>query len=126
MLEPVTHWSAEQRLAQVATRVLPGYAARRSEASDQDGTSRLSPYLHYGHLASAQVVRVARESGATADNVDPFVQQVTTWRELSFNWCVRTRAFDRIEALPAWIQRTMAEHVHDPRPVQFVHVLAGI
>ena len=47
------------------------------------------------------------------------MQQVTTWRELAYNWCLRTRDFDRLEALPAWIQKTMAEHARDPRPVLY-------
>ncbi len=98
---------------------LPQYAERRQEAGDADGTSGLSPYLHYGHISSARVVREALESGAPSESLDPFVQQITTWRELSYNWCVRTPAFDALTSLPAWIQRTMDEHVKDPRPVLY-------
>lgn len=98
---------------------LPHYADRRNEASDPDGTSMLSPYLHYGQVAGAAVVRAALASGAGAAHVDAFVQQVTTWRELSFNWCLRSPAFDRIAGLPAWVQRTMAEHAGDPRPARY-------
>jgi deoxyribodipyrimidine photo-lyase len=55
----------------------------------------------------------------SADSVDRFVQQVTTWRELSYNWCVRTRNFDQLSALPEWLQRTMAAHVNDARPALY-------
>jgi deoxyribodipyrimidine photo-lyase len=44
---------------------------------------------------------------------------VTTWRELSFNWCLRTRDFDSINALPEWIRKTMHAHVGDARPVEY-------
>ncbi|HYW31763.1 MAG TPA: hypothetical protein VE869_09675, partial [Gemmatimonas sp.] len=108
--------AAESRLLHFTSSVLPDYANRRNEAGDDDGTSRLSPYLHYGQLSSAVVVRAARAAGVGPEHLDAFVQQVTTWRELSFNWCVRTREFDRIESLPDWIQRTMAAHLDDPRP----------
>jgi deoxyribodipyrimidine photolyase len=45
---------------------LPHYADRRNEAADPDGTSALSPYLHYGQVAGAAVVRAALASGAGA------------------------------------------------------------
>jgi deoxyribodipyrimidine photo-lyase len=98
---------------------LPHYDEQRNEAGNGDGTSRLSPYLHYGQIASAQLVREARASGARPEDVEAFVQQVTTWRELAFNWCVRTPHFDRLEALPEWVQRTMAAHATDARPVLY-------
>lgn len=108
--------AAADRLATFVSDTLPAYADRRNEASDGDGTSRLSAYLHYGQLSSAHVVRLAREAAVDAAQLDPFVQQITTWRELAFNWCVRTRNFDQLGALPDWIKRTMAEHADDPRP----------
>lgn len=107
------------RLASFLNDDLPSYAERRNEASDDRGTSGLSPYLHYGMIPSARVVRDARARGVSADSLDAFVQQVTTWRELSFNWCVRTPNFDQLAALPAWVQRTMDEHVTDPRPASY-------
>jgi deoxyribodipyrimidine photo-lyase len=111
--------AAVARLAEFIANALPRYADRRNEASDPAGTSALSPYLHYGHVAGAEVVRAALASGAGAAHVDAFVQQVTTWRELSYNWCVRTPHFDQLAALPAWVQRTMAEHAADPRPARY-------
>ncbi len=110
---------AERRLARFVAEALPTYAQRRNEASDDQGTSGLSPYLHYGQLPSARVVREARAGGAPAESLDAFVQQATTWRELSYNWCVRTPAFDQLSALPDWIRRTMAEHAADPRPALY-------
>ena len=98
---------------------LAQYAERRGEAGDTTGTSGLSSYLHYGQISAARVVREARASEIPAASLDPFIQQITTWRELSYNWCVRTPAFDALSSLPAWIQRTMAEHVNDPRPVLY-------
>jgi deoxyribodipyrimidine photo-lyase len=116
--------AAAERLAAFVSRELMPYADRRNEASVSDGTSRLSPYLHFGQIAPARVVRDARASGASPESLDAFVQQATTWRELAYNWCLRTRNFDRLEALPAWIQKTMAEHVGDPRPVLYdLHTL---
>ncbi len=111
--------AADAKWSQFLTRDLADYATRRNEAGDAEGTSGLSPYLHYGQIPSARLVRDARASGAPAESLDAFVQQATTWRELSYNWCLRTRAFDALTSLPDWIQRTMAEHAPDPRPVLY-------
>jgi len=111
--------AADARLQQFISHDLADYATRRNEAGDSEGTSGLSPYMHYGQIPSARIVRTALDSGAPAASRDAFVQQATTWRELAYNWCVRTPHYDTLSALPAWIQRTMAEHVQDPRPVQY-------
>ena len=95
---------------------LPLYSEERGDSSLEESTSGLSPYLHVGHISSAEVVRAARDSSAPSGSIDAFVQQVNTWRELSFNWCMRTREFDQLAALPDWIQKTMREHVKDARP----------
>jgi deoxyribodipyrimidine photo-lyase len=115
--------AADARWRAFLSSGLPGYAERRNEASEADGTTRLSPYLHYGQIPSARLVREARAcagtNGVSTEDVDALVQQITTWRELSYNWCVRTPHFDALSALPDWIQRTMAEHAHDPRPQRY-------
>lgn len=111
--------AAEARWQQFLITGLPRYDTQHNEASDAGSTSRLSPYLHYGQIAPARLVREARAAGIGAQPLDAFVQQLVTWRELSFNWCLRTPAFDQIAALPAWAQRTMEAHVHDERPVQY-------
>lgn len=112
--------AAGERFAGFLQHGLVHYDEQRNEAGNGDGTSRLSPYLHYGMIASARVIRRARDAqgpaGATGADLEAFVQQVTTWRELAYNWCVRTRNFDQLSALPAWVQRTMEEHARDPRP----------
>lgn len=108
--------AAHMMLNHFITDGLPLYSEERGDSSMEESTSGLSPYLHVGQISSAAVVRAARESSAPLGSVDAFVQQVNTWRELSFNWCVRTRDFDQLAALPDWIQKTMREHVKDVRP----------
>lgn len=111
--------AALAQLTHFTATALHTYADHRNEASDAASTSQLSPSLHYGMIAGAEVVRAARAAGAPAADTDAFVQQVTTWRELSFNWCIRTPRFDALESLPAWIRATMADHAHDARPALY-------
>ncbi len=103
---------------------------------DDRGTSRLSPYLHFGHLAAHQVFaavmrsegwhlgRLARmASGArvgwwgVGPGAEAFLDQLVVWRELAFNTCAkRPGDYDRFDALPEWALRTLDEHACDERP----------
>lgn len=98
---------------------LGGYGARRREASDGEGTSRLSPWLHFGHVSAAEVLRATLRSGAPASEVAAFEDQVLTWRELAYNFARHTERHDTLAALPAWAQRTLAEHADDPREAHY-------
>lgn len=111
--------TALARLARFVDGTLPDYARRRQEASDAEGSSRLSPWLHFGHVGGAEVLRAALASGAPADQVAAFADQVLTWRELGFNFARHAPRHDVIEALPAWAQRTLAEHEGDPREADY-------
>jgi deoxyribodipyrimidine photo-lyase len=108
---------------------------------DEDATSGLSPYLHFGHLSAhetfAELMQREQWSPAKlADKVtgsahgwwgvsasaEAFLDQFVTWRELGFNMCSHRDDYDRYESLPAWAQKTLAEHAQDPR--DFVYSLA--
>jgi deoxyribodipyrimidine photo-lyase len=116
---------------------LAGYGTSRNDAAE-DVTSRLSPYLHFGHISSWEVVAavLAREGwlGSTGSRAtgarqgwwgvsptaEAFLDQVVTWRELGFNMCVRCPAtYDRYESLPAWAQATLGKHERDPRTYRY-------
>lgn len=116
---------------------LEGYGTGRNRV-DGDVTSRLSPYLHFGHIASWDVVAAvlardgwlgrtsARASGAregwwgASPAVEAFLDQIVTWRELGFNLCVqRPDACDRYESLPAWARATLGKHESDPRAYRY-------
>ncbi len=97
--------AAERRLESFLEHRLARYADDRN-APDDDATSGLSPYLHFGHLGAHQVfVEIAaRErwdpgqlgSKATgqrqgwwgmSEAAEAFLDQLVTWRELGFNIC---------------------------------------
>lgn len=106
---------AARRLAEFVAGPLDAYDENHGNAGIEHSSSELSPYLHFGHIAPAVIVRAVRESRARETSRNAFLQQVTTWRDLSFNWCLRTRAFDALASLPDWIRKTMAAHVDDER-----------
>lgn len=124
---------AAARLSTFIDQLLPRYATDRNQP-ELDATSRLSPYLHFGHISAHQVFDriVAHESWTStrladnaagrraawwgmSENAEAFLDQLVTWRELGFNRCVHVPGYGTFEALPAWARTTLAEHASDAR-----------
>ncbi|UCC75197.1 MAG: deoxyribodipyrimidine photolyase [Gemmatimonadota bacterium] len=126
--------AASAVLERFLTERLSSYAEDRNHP-DEGATSGLSPYLHFGHISSHQVFAelMARENWDTdrlagaangkrsgwwgvSESAEALLDQLVTWRELGFNMSARREDYDRYETLPAWAQKTLAEHAGDPRP----------
>ena len=106
--------AARVRLHAFCSDALLNYSERRNDPGDAEGSSRLSPYLHFGQISAAEVARTARDRGAPVE-VDKFFDELLTWRELSLNFCARNRAFATLDGLPNWVRENMARHAADPR-----------
>jgi len=122
------------RLAAFLEAGLDRYGALRNDPS-ADATSRLSPYLHFGHLSSHEVfLAVASAEGWNPSRLSPrttgaregwwgmdtaaegFLDQLVTWRELGFVFCRRRpRDYARFESLPDWARATLERHAADRR-----------
>jgi deoxyribodipyrimidine photo-lyase len=112
---------------------LQNYSEARNEP-EQEGSSWLSPYLHFGHVSPHEIfLRVVKSTGWSSEkmgkpngrrngfwnvdeNSEAFLDQLLTWREIGFNMCWRERNYDRFESLPGWAQKTLDEHSADDRP----------
>ncbi len=93
---------------------LPDYARLRNDPL-QDGTSRLSPYLHYGHVSP---LRIARETALVPGaGADKFLDELLVWREAAWHFAAHTPQgeIETLEPLPEWARATLAEHAADPR-----------
>jgi len=127
---------AAKVLDRFLTRRLAEYAEARNEP-EQDGSSWLSPHLHFGSISSHEIFqkltesigwdssRIAKPNGKMTgywnmgDHAEAFVDQLLTWREVGFNMCSHESNFDHYESLPIWAQTTLDEHAKDPR--EFVY-----
>lgn len=79
------HWlpgeaGAAARLERFIDEVSAGYRTRR-DRPDDDGTSKLSPHLHFGELSPRQIVYAFAARGRAIDG-DPFIRELG-WREFS-------------------------------------------
>ena len=122
-------------LASFVAARLASYHETRNDP-DLRGTSRLSPYLHFGHLSAHEVFEsvmhqehwnlgklAGKASGVregwwgVGPGAEAFLDQLVVWRELGFNSCAkRPDDYDRFEGLPGWAQQTLTLHARDPRP----------
>jgi len=100
------------RWARFLDTALHRYAADRNDPL-REGTSRLSAYLHFGHVSP---FRVARDCAAhRTDGADKFLDELLTWRELSWHFCLHHPDHESVEVLPAWARQTLHQHERDGR-----------
>ena len=107
---------AARKLRRFVREGLEAYAEARNDPT-LDGQSGLSPYLHFGQispLAVALAVKKGPRYGQAA-----FLEELIVRRELSLNFVLYNRAYDRFEGLPDWCRSTLLEHENDPR--EFVY-----
>ncbi len=102
---------------------------------DLDTTSRLSPWLHFGHLSTWTIFRAlaAREGwspAAVAKRVDgakegwwgmgraaeAFLDELVTWRELGYVFTRHRPDHATFDSLPDWAIATLESHALDERP----------
>jgi deoxyribodipyrimidine photo-lyase len=84
-----------------------------------DGTSSLSPYLHFGHISPLTVALAVEKSGAPRSAKDAYLDELISWRELAINLAHFNKLYDSLECAPAWAHRTLAAHARDRRPVLY-------
>ena len=86
---------------------------------EKDGTSRISPALHFGHIGPLTIVRALDEAVARGESTkearDAYYAEVLAWRELSVNFVKYEPKYDSIECAPEWAQKTLQAHARDKR-----------
>ncbi|MDT8070017.1 MAG: deoxyribodipyrimidine photo-lyase [Terriglobia bacterium] len=97
---------------------LAHYPERHSQA-DAGGTSRLSPYLHFGHIGPITIAQAVEKSIAPRAAKDDFLDQLITWRELSICFVHYNEFYDSLECAEPWAHKTLAAHAKDKRPVLY-------
>lgn len=112
-----TH-AALKRLRHFIEHILPSYDTQRNHP-EVDGTSQMSPYLHFGHISPLTIAlavdEACQQGRASQAARDAFLNELIGWRELSVNFVKYVPNYDSIECAPDWAQKTLREHASDPR-----------
>ena len=126
--------TARHALKQFLKKRFDRYLVERN-LPEQEVTSGLSPYLHFGHISAHDIfdhivnrehwsVEKVFDQKATgkrtgwwgmSETAEALLDQLVTWRELGYNMCWQNSDYDQYESLPDWAQTTLAEHAHDLR-----------
>jgi deoxyribodipyrimidine photo-lyase len=113
-----TH-AAQKLLAEFVTTKLADYDTVRNHP-ERDGTSKISPALHFGHIGPLTIVRAVEgaisKGHATAKARDAFYGEVLAWRELSVNFVKYVPDYDTIHCAPDWAKQTLRKHARDHKP----------
>jgi deoxyribodipyrimidine photo-lyase len=112
------HSEAMRRLHKFVDHKLAAYDDDRKHP-EKDGTSRLSPYLHFGHIGPMTIALAVQAATKTHPGLgsarDSFFNELITWRELSINFCRYNPHYDSIACADNWARATIAEHDLDKR-----------
>jgi deoxyribodipyrimidine photo-lyase len=112
-----TH-SAIKRLHDFVNKDLAAYDQKRNHP-EVDGTSRLSPYLHFGHISPitiALAVEKAFKDGKVPQVArDSYISELIGWRELAVNFVKFTENYDSFDCAEPWARKTLMEHARDRR-----------
>ncbi|GAA3750713.1 deoxyribodipyrimidine photo-lyase [Terriglobus aquaticus] len=110
--------AAQARLDHFVAHMLPQYAHLRNHP-DVDGTSVLSPYLHFGHISPLRIYLAIENAAAKnphlRESADSFLDEMVTWRELCVAWVKWDANYDNPETAEDWARKTVEKHAHDKR-----------
>jgi len=113
-----TH-AALQRLREFVRDDFPAYEVSRNHP-ELRGTSRLSPWLHFGNIGPLTIARAVRS--AVSDGLasvgagDRYLEELIGWRELAVLFVRHNPHYDNWECAEPWARTTLLEHSGDARP----------
>lgn len=114
--------AAQKRLRDFIRHDLGHYETQRNRP-EKRGTSRLSPYLHFGHISPmtiALAVRRAAEQGAvSASAAERYLDELIGWRELAVLFVRHNASYDNWECAEPWARATLLQHTPDARPARY-------
>jgi deoxyribodipyrimidine photo-lyase len=126
------------RLDAFITNTLSRYGTERNDP-DKSAASGMSPFLHFGTLSEHEIVqRILPQqpehwsadslvyNGGKSEGffggheyVEKYLDELITWRGVGFHYAHHEPDYDKYESLPDWAQKTLNEHIKDPRPVLY-------
>ena len=120
-------------------RRLPRYDSDRNQP-EQEVTSGLSPYLHFGHISAHQVFtevmqsddwnpgKIAEKATGSASDwwgasppVESFLDELITWREVGSTCAGNVTTMISTNPCLHGLRKTLAEHANDPR--EYIYTL---
>ena len=112
-----TH-AAMKQLRRFVSNDLARYGESRNHP-EIDGTSRLSPYLHFGNIGPLTIALAVGRAPLPSEAKKKFLDQLVGWRELAVLFVRHEANYDNWECAAPWARRSLMEHAADARPRQY-------
>jgi deoxyribodipyrimidine photo-lyase len=109
---------AARLLHEFVSKKLQRYARERNHP-ELGSTSRLSPYLHFGHISPITIALAVQQAHAPLEDKESYLDELLTWRELAINFVTYNPLYDSFESGENWAHKSLAEHAKDPRAVLY-------
>jgi deoxyribodipyrimidine photo-lyase len=106
--------AAKRALTDFLSARLSGYATSRNKP-EIDGTSQISPYLHFGQIGPHTVAMAVRDAQAPAADRKAFLEEFIVRRELAINFVRYNPRYDSFDASEPWADRSLRHHIADER-----------
>lgn len=116
---PPTALAAEATLIEFVDTALKSYPNRRNNPAEENGVSRLSPYLHFGLIGPRKITEAIRAADVPANAKWKYLDELLTWREYFHYLAYREERPDSFETVPERPRRSLIERTDDPRPVLY-------
>jgi deoxyribodipyrimidine photo-lyase len=116
-----TH-AALKRLRHFAHHDLAHYEVQRNHP-EVKGTSRLSPYLHFGNISPVTIALAINDAvgqgRASTGARDRYLDELIGWRELSVLFVRYNENYDNWQCAEPWAHQSLRAHARDPRPHRY-------
>ena len=107
---------AQELLDHFVAHHLTNYAAEHNDPI-ADGTSHMSPYLHFGQISPLFIaLKIQEAPDISKEAKEAFLEELIIRRELAMNFVHYNEQYDSYDGLPEWAKRTLHKHRQDERP----------
>ncbi len=123
-VKPVPEWKGGThaglaRLKHFTAKLLAEYDVKRSKP-EVDGSSAMSPYLHYGHVGPQTIALAVQEAAAGDPKLraakESYFNELIVWRELAINFVrYSPDTYDSWTCAENWAKQSIADHAKDER-----------
>jgi len=130
---PVEAWrggtrAGMARLKHFTGKLLAEYEAKRSRP-EVDGSSAMSPYLHFGHVGAQTIALAVQAAAAGSPKLtaakESYFNELIVWRELAVNFVrYQNETYDSWKCAENWARESIAEHARDER--EWTYTLAQL
>jgi deoxyribodipyrimidine photo-lyase len=110
--------SALKRLNDFIRHDLAGYDTSRNRP-EVAGTSRLSPYLHFGNISPLTIALAVNRAKIPSETKEKYLEQVIGWRELAVLFVRHEPNYDNWECAAPWARNSLLEHARDTRDYKY-------